>query len=196
MVDLNSKFRVLKDGCWKKCWSGLALSHSGAIIDVLSDQKISVSTTSFESIRIAIVVKDGVSFREKLLLLTSKKMFVVAADVNKDFDGNSVHHCTTLVVAVSAEANPNISIMVLPSKSPIRKFELFFDKEQSKFNIPDEINVNIALNTDINCSACYGAHQPNYEIGYESGRFKIPSALDVKSKDYQPTKFDAALPRK
>lgn len=158
IVDLNSEFRVLKDGYWKKCWGGLKLSHSGAIIDVLSDQTFSVSTTSFESIRIAIVVKDGVSFREKLLLLTSKKLFVVAADVDEDFDRDSVQHFTTLVVAVSAEANPNIGIMVFPLKKPQRKFELLFDKEQSKFIIPDEINVGIAQNTENDCLACYGAH--------------------------------------
>lgn len=74
IISINSPFRFLKDGNWRKGIDDTEMysSESGAFVGFKSDRDISVSTTRFAPIRILIVVKDKIGddeqFFEKLLM--------------------------------------------------------------------------------------------------------------------------------
>lgn len=152
MVTINSPFRILKDGCWRKTHDALEMysAESGAFFQFISNNDISLLTTRFEPIRIAVVVKDKVGdsdiFDEKLLLSTCKKQIIIPTGMNKPFNRNEskkTHEWKThLILAVSAADEPCIAITVFPVKSPPRELKLRYNKTKQIFIIPNDLMVD------------------------------------------------------
>lgn len=149
IIGFNSPFRFLKDGSYRKGSEGMDLysAISGAIFHFKTDQDISLLSTSYVPVRIIIVVKDKVGdndvFEEKLLLLTSPQRLLVAAEVNKPFDRNAaISNDTTLILCASAN-NLSLNVTVLPTGKEIRQYDVRYDANQKKFDIPDYLNVNM-----------------------------------------------------
>lgn len=114
IIGVNTPFRFLKDGCWRKGCDGLELlsPETGSLFEFKFDNDICLKTTRFAPLRMVIVVKDAKQttnkqFREKLLLLTSKQQMMVAVKLDKPFDRTAVPEvhdwCTTLILVVSSK---------------------------------------------------------------------------------------------
>lgn len=140
----------LKDNNYRKGSEGMEFysKQSGAIFRFKTDNDISLLSTTYAPIRIVIVVKDKVGendvFEEKLLLLTSPQRLLVASEVNKPFDRNvakdKYSHDTTLILCAGAN-NLSLSVNVLPVGKIVRQYEVRYDENQKRFQIPDDLNV-------------------------------------------------------
>lgn len=161
IIAMNTPFRLLKDGCWRKANEGMEMisPEIGAFFSFKSDRDLSFSTSSFVPMRIIIVVKDksGI-FAEKLMLLTCKKQVIVATEVNKAFDriaAKGTHEwCTSLILAVSAIDNPSITINVFPTNKPVRKHDILYDLEEDKFYIPEDLSIAFIQHTSNDMYHC------------------------------------------
>lgn len=148
----DSPFRFLKDGCWRKGSEGLVLlsTEDEALFEFKSEHDLSLQMARFAQVRIVVVVKefDGKNdtFREKLMLLTSKKHIIVARNLDKSFDRYAVPEdhdwYTTLILALSAKENPVISLSAFPFNKPAKCFEIRYDTESKTFDIPLELSLD------------------------------------------------------
>lgn len=146
IVSIDSPFRFLLDGCWRKGTDGMSIysSETGAFFEFKSDNDLSLLSNKFVGIRIAIVVKESNKFVEKLLLLTSKSQMIGVVHVDNDFNRNHIDRNTSLVLCVSSDT-PVIKINVFPKNKPAREYSVRYNGETKKFNIPDGLRTDLNL---------------------------------------------------
>lgn len=153
IISISTPFRYLKDTCWCKPTDGVEMysSVNGAFIRFVSNHDICLNTTKFEEIQIRVVVKEKTNtedrFFEKRLLYTSKNKLIVAADANKEFDRSAaINRNTSLILAVSGENEPRITISVFPLNKPTRNFVVRFDTDTKMFDIPEGLLIGGSTN--------------------------------------------------
>lgn len=137
--------------------------ETGAFFRFKSEKDISLFSTGFVPIRIAIVIKEKSSekFVEKLWLMTSKTQLMVAAPVEKQFDRNSNanNRYSTLILATSADDNLEFIVNVFPKDKPARNYVLRYDQMTKKFHIPDGLKIGFTSNqTDPYCDGAAQIH--------------------------------------
>lgn len=166
VMTTDTPIRFLKDGCWRKAMDGVIMCSQDAIFGFESDMDLSVSSTKFVPIRIAVVVKDksSESFVEKLVLLTSMYQLMVAVPANKIFGRNSYanNRLNTLMLAVSEE-NPNIVLNVFSKNKLPRQYYFRYDKMAKKFDIPGGMKIGSNQNDEYHDDT-----QQQAGIGYSS----------------------------
>lgn len=153
IISFNSPFRFLHDGTWRKGIEDLEMFSpaTGAFFRFKTDSDLSLYTTRYEPIRIIVVVKeqDG-TFREKLLLLTSRRRLMVAKQLNGLFDRakakNTFENNTTLILVISAQDNPRFTVNVLLPNNTIRQYEVQYSNATEKFDIPEGLDITFLLN--------------------------------------------------
>lgn len=147
LISTNTPIRFLKDGCWRKAADGIDLisPESGAIFRFKSDKDFGLFANDFAPIRIGIVIKDKLTdkFVEKLVLLTAKTKIVVAEQVENEFYRNSDNNYrfSTLVLALSAEDNPELDVKEFPKGKNVRNYSLRYNQMAKKFDIPTGIGI-------------------------------------------------------
>lgn len=150
ILSSNAPIRFLKDGCWRKAADGIDLisPESGAIFRFKSEMDVSFYASAFVPVRIGIVIKEKLvdKFVQKLLLFTSKTKILVAAPVENGFDRTSEknNRISTLILALSAEDNPELVVNEFPKGKPARKYFLRYDQMWKKFDIPYGIKIGSA----------------------------------------------------
>lgn len=147
IISVSSPVRFLKDGCWRKCSDGIELLSvaNEALLEFRSERDLCLLSTEFAPIRIIVVVKQRVGyqdvFREKLMLLTSRKQMIVAKELDKIFDRNATaeYHdwFTTLILVVAAKDNPVFTLNVFPLRDTTRNYEIQYDAQTNNFVIPN-----------------------------------------------------------
>lgn len=151
IISINAPFRFLLNGCWRKGGDGLELYSpaTGAFFEYNSTHDVSLLSNNFVRVRVVVVVKDGTSLVQKLVLLTSKTQLIVAAHMNSVFDKNHNNNWhTTLFLAMSAQDKPTISINVFPKDKSARQYVLKYNEETKKFQIPSGLDVNANARSD------------------------------------------------
>lgn len=153
IISFNSPFRFLHDGTWRKGIEDLEMFSpvTGAFFRFKSDKDLSLYTTRYESIRIIVVVKErNGTFREKLLLLTSRRQLMVAKQLNGLFDRskakNTHERNTTLILVMSVNDNPRLTVNVFPPNNPVRQYEVQYSNATEKFDIPEGLDIKLLSN--------------------------------------------------
>lgn len=158
---MDSSFRFLKDGCWRKGCDGLEMysAETGAFFRFKSEHDISLLSKNFVPFRIVIVIKDENKFFEKLWLLTSRTKLMVSAHVDKEFNRNFTNEHnrhSTLILVLTAGDSPVININVFPNGAVTRHYVLRYSQVLKKFVVPDELNIE-SIATTSNHTLEYGS---------------------------------------
>lgn len=117
VIFINVPFQFLMNGCWRKGTDGLDMYSpvTSAFFQYKSEDDLSLLSNSFVGVRIVVLIKDSTKFIQKLLLVTSKTLLIVAGQVDSEFNRNSANdRRTTLFLAMSAEDQRIININVFP----------------------------------------------------------------------------------
>lgn len=194
IVSTNAPFRYLKNTCWQKPEEGLEMYSpvNGAFVELKSDRDISLSTTRFESFRLMVVVKQKEhcteTFEAKLLLYTTKKTMIMAADLSGRFDRNAYQtyeRDTTLILAVSADDEPCFNINVFPTNSAAREYRLRFDKVKKTFSIPSGLLAGSAHDHTVVVSQLNYEHNANQQVvrSYNDGNLRIGNETSATPSD-------------
>lgn len=160
ILGFNGSLRFLKDGYWRKGTDGLELFSPlhEALFEFKFEKDLSLHLTRFAPIRIIAVVKENGEhtdiFREKLMLLTSRKKLIVAKNLDEQFVRNMVHDKhdwnTTLILVVTAAEGPVISLNVSPPGKLARYYQIPYDEAMKKFSIPSGLDV-VSCSTEPKC---------------------------------------------
>lgn len=163
IISIDVPFRFWMDGCWRKGGDGLEMySPLGAFFRFESDHDLCLLSHNFIGIRIGVVVKDDGKLMEKLWLGTSKCQLATAFTVNKEFNRNDTHsRHATLLLAMSAEENPCITLHVFPKNKMTRDYVVRYDNATKMFDIPDGLRTQSIRSTSADMVAD-GAVQPIY----------------------------------
>lgn len=151
VIFINVPFQFLMNGCWRKGTDGLDMYSpvTSAFFQYKSEDDLSLLSNSFVGVRIVVLIKDSTKFIQKLLLVTSKTLLIVAGQVDSEFNRNSANdRRTTLFLAMSAEDQRIININVFPKDKISHQYVLPSDQEAKKFKISLGLMVNMNGGSD------------------------------------------------
>lgn len=160
-IGFNCVFRFFQNKIWHKpCEDIDAYSTtSGILFRFKSDKDLSLLSNEFVHGRILVVVKDtDGAINEKLVLMTSKAKMMVATLIDKPFDRVAAEHTygadTSLILAVSGDCNPVITISLFPKSGLARHHELRYDSTTKSFQIPFELTIDAANPVAMTTKSC------------------------------------------
>lgn len=115
-------------------------------------------SNAFAHARILVVVKDASGeFQQKLVLMTSKARMLLANPINEPFERSTAVRTqtdTSMILAVSSESNPVISISVFPKSGVSRHSDIRFDSATKTFLVPDELKISTAMSVVASAQQC------------------------------------------
>lgn len=160
-IGFDCGFRFFQNNVWRKPCDGIDAysTGNGILFRFKSDKDISLLSNEFVHARILVVVKgtDG-TFNEKLVLMTSKKKMVVATLIDKPFNRVAAKQTyeadTSLILAVSGDCNPGITISLFPKNGLARHHELRYDSATKSFQIPHELTIDVATSMEMTTNSC------------------------------------------
>lgn len=159
-IGLNCDFRFYHNDTWRKPNEGIDAysTGNGIYFNFKTDKDIALLSNGFVHARILIVVKGANGeFHEKLVLMTSKMKMLLAASINKPFNRASALQTqtdTSMILAVSGDSSPNLSISVFPKNGSARHLDIRFDSATQSFQIPDELKVETAMSAVATTQQC------------------------------------------
>lgn len=151
-IGLNCDFRYFLNESWRKPVEGVDAYSlgNGIYFRFKTDKDIAVLSNGFAHARILVVVKDqNGAFTQKLVLMTSQKKMMVATLVNAPFDRVTAKRTherdTSLILVVSSESNPGITVSLYPKNGQSRHHEMRYDIVTKTFQIPDELKIETVM---------------------------------------------------
>lgn len=150
-IGFNCDVRFYMNEMWRKSTEGVdAFSPAtGMLFRFVTDRDLRVLSNSFVHGSILVIVKDiDGTFKQKLVLMTSKKKMMLTIAINQPFDPTNAKQFeldTSLILVVSGDRDPAISISLFPINGQARHHEIRFDSATQAFNIPDELKIDTAM---------------------------------------------------
>lgn len=150
-IGFDSSIRYYMNDSWRKPTEGTeAFSTStGIYFRFVSNLDLELHSNKFVHARVLVIVKysDG-TFKEKLVLMTSKNRMITAIAVNQPFQIANAERCehdTSLILAMSTEISPVVTISVFPINGSARYHQIRFDCATDAFQIPAELTIGPAV---------------------------------------------------
>lgn len=174
-IGFNCDFRFFQNESWRKPVEGIDAYSlgNGIYFRFKTDKDIAVLSNGFAHARILVVVKDANgAFIQKLVLMTSQKKMMVATLINEPFDRATAKRTherdTSLILVVSSECNPGITVSLYPKNGEARHHEIRYDIATKTFKIPVELKIETVMSaaaTEQQCTtvAVYQAFNRSFE---------------------------------
>lgn len=159
-IGFNTDVRFYTNENWRKSCEGVDAysTSSGIYFRFVTDKDLSVYSNSFVHARILIVVKDAEDkLMQKLVLMTSKTKMMIATSMDQPFNCENAMQYegdTSLILAVSGDCNPVISISVYPKNGLARHHALHYDSAAKEFQVPDELKIGAATSAPTATQPC------------------------------------------
>lgn len=150
-IGFDHNVRYYMNENWRKSCEGIEAysASSGIYFRFVADRDLEIHSNKFVHARILVVVKepDG-TFEQILVLMTSKNEMIIAIPVNQPFEvanAQRYEQDTSLMLAVSGECNPAITVNVFPINGLARHHQIQYDRTTNPFRIPDELEIGAAV---------------------------------------------------
>lgn len=152
-IGFNQEVRFFMNDIWRKSYEGIEAysANNGIYFHFATDRDLTVQSNRFVHGRILIIVKDmDGAFKQKLVLMTSKTKMILATVMDQPFNLSNAKQFTgdtSLILAVSGDCDPVITISLFPKNGRARHHDLCFDSAMKAFQIPDELKIVTAGST-------------------------------------------------
>lgn len=192
-IGFNCDFRFYQNEVWRKPVEGIDAysTGNGIFFRFKTDKDIAVLSNGFVHARILVVVKDtNGTFNQKLVLMTSTLKMMVATLIDEPFNRTKCAQegDTSLILAMSGENSPSISISLFPKSGLARHHEVRYDNETKTFQIPDELKIDTVM------SLAAAAQQCTTVAVYEE--FKRSFEVAVNQQQHSAGCFECHIPVK